>query len=670
MVMYTATLARLVRAARQQVTSGTEVVADDALLGRWVEQADQSAFELLLWRHGPMVWQTCRRVLRHEQEAEDAFQATFLTLARKASSIRRAPCLAGWLYRVAHRAALAARARIARCVTAADLEDQVLAPGADHEDWREWLDHEVQLLPAKYREPFVLCYLEGRSTEEAAGCLGCPRNTVGTRLAWARQRLKDRLERRGVGLPACLVPLAGTLPRPLVETALQTVSAWTAHAAVTPAVLSLCEEVIGVMCLNKIKSVGLWLAPLFVLTGGAGWWLGPSVRADKPAKPDKPAVKPVDKPVKPVEKPAKPDKPAGNKKGAPADLAGIVQEVSGDGKTVTVALGGKNKGEEAKTSTLALGDKTEVLFTGIGLGEAQVRKGYRIQAWLAEGSKDTYARALFAGPLGKGPPPAVSGLVSDVARDGKSFTVTLPGKKSKKGEEEEKAREVTIRLGPKTSQLFAGVGPGEAKLVKGLQASVWLARGSKDTASLVHFSGSAKPSWKKGEGTGPQVVGQIVEVAKDGKAFVVQIPPKAKGEEPTKSDVKLGPESKVVFTNVGPGEAAVRVGYLATVWSEDKKGVTLVSLQGSKKSKQGGLAGEVSAVANDGKSFTIHLPPDKKGEEGKDVEVKLAADTRVMFNNVGPGGARITKGYRANVSLEEDAKDTATFVVFSSGSGK
>ncbi len=670
--MATATLARLVRAARLQAAPGTEATADDALLGRWVEQADQSAFELLLWRHGPMVWQTCRRVLRHEQEAEDAFQATFLTLARKASGIRRAPSLAGWLYRVAHRAALAARARLARSVPAADLESEALAPPSGGEEGlRELLDQEVQRLPEKYREPFVLCYLEGRTTEEAAGRLGCPRNTVGTRLAWARQRLKDRLARRGVGLPAGLVPLAGTLPQVLAESTLQNVSAWTAHCAVAPAVLSLCEEVIGVMCLNKIKSLGLWLAPLVVLTGGAGWWLGPSVRADKPAKPDKPAVKPLDKPAKPDkpgEKPAKPDKPAG-KKGAPADLAGIVAEVSRDGKTITVVQGVKKKGEDAQTAKLSLGDKTEVQFSGVGLGEARVRKGYQVHAWLAEGSKDSYARAVFSGPLaGKGSPPAVSGLVTAVAADGKSFTVTLPGKKGKKGEEE-KAKEVTVRLGPKTSQVFAGVGPGEAKLGKGLQASVWLARGSKETAALVHFSGPAKPGWKKRDGTGPQVVGQIVEVANDGKTFVVQTPPRAKGEQPTRTDIKLGPESKLVFSNVGPGAAAVRVGYQAAVWSEDKKGVTLVHLHGAGKGKQGTVFGEVSAVAADGKSFTVHLPG-KKGDEGKDVEVKLGADTRVVFQKVGPGGARITKGYRANVALEEEAKDTAASVIFSTGSGK
>src|SRR5262249_1634997 len=149
---------------------------DAALLGRWVDQGDQTAFELLLLRHGPMVWDTCRRVLRHEQDAEDAFQAAFLTLARKASSIRRAPCLAGWLDRGAHRAALAARARPGQPVTAADLDQVALyhdrQPG---ETWRELLDEEVRRLPERYREPFVLCYLEGRTTDEAAEALGCPR---------------------------------------------------------------------------------------------------------------------------------------------------------------------------------------------------------------------------------------------------------------------------------------------------------------------------------------------------------------------------------------------------------------------------------------------------------------------------------------------------------------
>src|SRR5262245_22532188 len=139
-------LGRLVRQVRRRVDPSGDA-GDSSLLARWVDQADQSAFELLLWRHGPMVWDTCRRILRHEQDAEDAFQAAFLVLARKASSIRQAPSLAGWLYRVAHRAALSARSRPNRVETAADLDEVASARADVSADLRRVLDEEVQRLP-------------------------------------------------------------------------------------------------------------------------------------------------------------------------------------------------------------------------------------------------------------------------------------------------------------------------------------------------------------------------------------------------------------------------------------------------------------------------------------------------------------------------------------------
>src|SRR5262245_57299558 len=189
-----ANLARLVRQVRRQVDPAGET-KDALLLARWIDHADQAAFELLLWRHGPMVWDTCRRVLRHDQDAEDAFQACFLALARKASSIRQFPSLASWLYRVAHRAALSARTRPGHAESRSDL-DEVACIRPDQGELRLCLDEEIERLPQRYREPFVLCYLQGLTTDEAAEVLGCPRGTVGTRVAWARRRLRDRLQRR------------------------------------------------------------------------------------------------------------------------------------------------------------------------------------------------------------------------------------------------------------------------------------------------------------------------------------------------------------------------------------------------------------------------------------------------------------------------------------------
>jgi RNA polymerase sigma factor (sigma-70 family) len=185
--------------------------SDAQLLERFVAEQDEAAFERLVWRHGPTVLGVCRRVLRHEQDAEDAFQATFLVLVRKAGSIGKRQAVGSWLYRVALRVALRARAG-KRAAPRAEVVDVPVepAPGPDRDDLRPVLDEEVNRLPEKYRAPFVLCYLEGRTNEEAARQLGCPRGTVQSRLAWARQRLRDRLGRRGLALsevtPAIVSP--------------------------------------------------------------------------------------------------------------------------------------------------------------------------------------------------------------------------------------------------------------------------------------------------------------------------------------------------------------------------------------------------------------------------------------------------------------------------------
>src|SRR5262245_25753291 len=195
---------------------GAAGVTDADLLERFVRSRDEAAFELLLWRHERLVLNVCRRVLHDSADAEDAFQATFLVLARKAGSIGHSQALAGWLHKVAYRVALRARAgatrRRAREQTGLDL-DAVPARegGAPPVGWRELrplLDQEVSRLPERYRVPVILCYLEGKTYDEIARQLGCSRGTVGTWLARARDLLRRRLTRRGLVVSAAVLAAA------------------------------------------------------------------------------------------------------------------------------------------------------------------------------------------------------------------------------------------------------------------------------------------------------------------------------------------------------------------------------------------------------------------------------------------------------------------------------
>jgi RNA polymerase sigma factor (sigma-70 family) len=189
-------------------------LTDAQLLHRFLTKRDGAAFELLVWRHGPMVLRVCRRILRDAHGAEDAFQATFLTLACKAGSIGNQEVVSSWLYKVAYRIALRAKASATKRATHEQPLVDCLAGGSiappDEAAWRELgplLDAEVRRLPEKYRAAFVLCYLEGKTNEEAARELGCPKGTILSRLSRARERLRKRLNQRGLALSGMVFPL-------------------------------------------------------------------------------------------------------------------------------------------------------------------------------------------------------------------------------------------------------------------------------------------------------------------------------------------------------------------------------------------------------------------------------------------------------------------------------
>ncbi|OAI46400.1 hypothetical protein AYO44_02220 [Planctomycetaceae bacterium SCGC AG-212-F19] len=185
------------------------------LLERFLDQADECAFATLVQRHAGAVWRICLRVLGNFHDAEDAFQATFLILARKGASIGRAEVVDRWLCRVAYRIALRARMLAQR---RAERERTALwatagrAPGASPDELRRQLDDDVGRLPAKYREPVVLCYFAGVTYAEAARLLGEPAGTVSARLSRARALLRQRLGRQG--LPGTAPPLAALPPAP------------------------------------------------------------------------------------------------------------------------------------------------------------------------------------------------------------------------------------------------------------------------------------------------------------------------------------------------------------------------------------------------------------------------------------------------------------------------
>jgi serpin B len=273
---------QLIRVARP---GGEGEACDGLLLRRFVEAGDQAAFEELLHRHGPMVLGVCRRVLPHA-DADDAFQATFLVLARKAGSVARQESVAAWLHGVALRVAL--RARVSE--QSRKLRERALPPPAPtpppEMDLREEVDHELALLPEKYRAPLVLCYLEGKTNDEAAALLGWTRGTVAGRLSRAREILRQRLQRRGTTLPA-LAP-APAVPAALASSTLSSAVAGTSLAG--PAA-TLADGVIRAMFVKKLTLAGLFLALALTGAGLTYVWSRPEEkpppRADGPGAPAK-----------------------------------------------------------------------------------------------------------------------------------------------------------------------------------------------------------------------------------------------------------------------------------------------------------------------------------------------------------------------------------------------
>ena len=259
-------------------------LTDQQLLDDYISRRDKAALAALVQRHGPMVWGVCRRVLTNYHDAEDAFQATFLVLVRRAASIASPELLANWLYGVAHQTAIKARATVAkRKMRERQVTEMPEQAGVEQGLWNDLqplLDQELSRLPDKYRGVIVLCDLEGKTREEVAGQLGCAEGTVASRLARARIMLAKRLTQRGVTLSggALAVVLAqqvasAGVPNSVVDSTIKAASLLAAGKAVATGVISLkvaalTEGVMKAMLFTKLRAaIAVVLVLGFVATG-------------------------------------------------------------------------------------------------------------------------------------------------------------------------------------------------------------------------------------------------------------------------------------------------------------------------------------------------------------------------------------------------------------------
>jgi RNA polymerase sigma factor (sigma-70 family) len=260
-------------------------MTDGELLDCFLTHRDDAAFAALVRRHGPMVWGVCRRLLHHHHDAEDAFQATFLVLVRKASSVEPREMVGNWLYGVAYQTARKARSMAARRKGRERQVVELPEPAVEeHDVWQDLqplLDQELSRLPDKYRAPLVLCDLEGKTRMEAAQQLGWPEGTVAGRLATARRMLARRLARHGPALSggalaAVLTENLATagVPAAVVSSTIKAASLFAAGTGAAAGTISvqvaaLTEGVLKAMLFTKLK-VGMMLLVVAALIGAAG----------------------------------------------------------------------------------------------------------------------------------------------------------------------------------------------------------------------------------------------------------------------------------------------------------------------------------------------------------------------------------------------------------------
>jgi RNA polymerase sigma factor (sigma-70 family) len=609
---------------RQALPSGGAGLSDGQLLGCFIDHRDEAAFAALVHRHGPMVLGVCRRILGNCHDADDAFQAAFLVLVRKAGSVHPRELVGNWLYGVAYQTARKARSLALKRRTRERQVNDMPEPAAGTqelwEDLRPLLDQELSRLPDKYRVPIVLCDLEGKSGREAARQLGCPEGTLTGRLSRARALLARRLSQRGVGLSGSALALllsnnaaSASVPAALIDSTAQAATIFAAGpagavSALSPNVIALTNGVLTTMLLTKLKLSGVVML-LIALVG-----LGSVALAQRTAG-EKPAAAPPAADARAAQR-------DGGRAPARPEVRGIIKSIDTAKNTITLTT--QTRGEDPGEKTYTLAKNVEV-----GIGAAS-----RIRGFMKEGKLGDLNPGIMVS-LGlsadeksvefiMAETPAVRGVLKAVEAEKKTITVTIAGRREGRGREEAVAEEEQTYAVSPNAEIGADDGRGRLFSVKEVKLSD-LATGSIVVLFLSVDRKQAESVLAEGPNFGGHV--KAVDAAKNSLTLVTP----SRGGDPEEKTLEVAPNAIIVLDD-GKGRrfslkegklADVAVGAVAQVkLSADQKHVTSIRAEGAM------VGGRVKSIDTKNNTITIEIFV-RRGENAEEKTYSLAKDVHI-----------------------------------------
>jgi RNA polymerase sigma factor (sigma-70 family) len=447
--MATGQMSRVIHHLRRAALLEDEKLSDGQLVDDFLTRREETAFEALVRRHGPMVLGVCRRVLHNEHDAEDAFQATFLVLVRKAASLRPRDTVGNWLYGVAYNTALKARAqavrRRAKEAMVKDMPRQDTPETA--QDWQPLLDQELSRLPDKYREAVVLCDLEGKTREQAGRQLGIPAGTLSGRLTTARRLLAKRLTLRGVtmsagALAASLAPqvASASVPLPLVAITVKAAAGLAAGevaaGVISAQVAALTEGVMKAMFLTKLRVTAALLVAIGLFAAGGGTLVQSlAATAADPAATASVEASFDDDPVVAQDRTRRPQ---------PKDtttVTGKLGAVEGDKVTISTF----KRGEGATSKTFDLAKDARIQRDGKDAKVADLKTGSQATLTLSKDQKTVVALSVTS--------PAIAAPLKSVDAAKNTITVTVGTRAGKEDKTYQVSRDARITVDGKATQL-------------------------------------------------------------------------------------------------------------------------------------------------------------------------------------------------------------------------